>query len=303
MLRSISSAVTIFLLLSHAAAAQQERVEAWGGLNLVRASLDTNVTTQYLPQIQSYSPPLAGSTAGQTVQVQAGNTAGLGGGLNVFFSRHVGVQFLFGRDNRDLTGANGDYSFLLNYTAMQPPDYVPRNYSTSRTFTACDASQSSGCVLPTSGTLRQTTLGFNVVGRWQAGRRVNAEVSGGLSSYRVASDDAGSLRYSGFNMGGHSTLFGSEYQLGYSIGPARGYGFNAGATFDVSIGRGVALTADARYFAGAEISSPIVVTKVTNADTITLMQDLATIQRNLHPPDAQIKPSRFHLLVGLKVRM
>jgi hypothetical protein len=301
MFRSISWTFVVCLLLSPLASAQSVHVEAWGGLTLVAANLDTTVTTQYVPLIQAYSPPLAGSTAGQTVQLLAGNALGFGGGLNLFFSPHVGVQFLFDRDSRDLTGANGNYSVLLNYTSRQPPDYVERSYSTSSTFMPCDAAQAWGCVLPTTGTLKQTTLGFNLVGRWKAGRRVTAELSGGLSYFDLRGD-AASLRYTSFRMGGHSTLFSEEYQLAYSIGPAHGFGLNLGATFDVEIGSGVAFTADARFVGGGAVAAPLVVTEVTNADSIVFLEDAATIQQNLHPPDAEISPARLRFLIGLKVR-
>ena len=301
MFRGIWPAFVGVVLLSHSASAQSGHVEAWGGLALVVGNLDTSVTTQYVPLIQSYSPPLAGSTAGQTVQLQAGNALGFGGGLNLFFSPHVGVQFLFDRDARDLAGANGNYAVLLNYTARQPPDYVERSYSTSATFTPCDASEAWGCVLPTTGTLKQTTLGFNLVGRWRAGRRVNAELSGGLS-YHDVRGDAASLRYTSYRMGGHSTLFSEEYQLAYSIGPAHGFGLNVGGTFDVEIGKGVAFTTDVRVTGGGSIGAPLEVTEVTNSDSIAFLEEPGTIQQNLHPPDADIGAARFRVLVGLKIR-
>jgi hypothetical protein len=303
MVRWIASVFIVSFAFSSLASAQQGRVEAWGGLSLVSANLDTAVTTQYVPLIESYSAPLAGSTAGQTAQLTAGRTLGFGSGLNLFFSPHIGVQFLFDADNRDLSGSNSTYTVVLNYTARQPPDYVERSYSTSSAYTGCDANQSLGCVLPTTGTLKQRTLGFNLVGRWNAGRRLNVELSGGLTYADVRADDAASLRYSSYHMGGHSTLFSSEYQLAYSIGPAHGYGFNAGVTFDVGMGKAAAFTIDARFVGAASIAAPISVTDITNKDTITLLQDVSTIQQNLHPPDAEISPARFRLLAGLKVRM
>jgi hypothetical protein len=298
-LRCISCAIAGILLLAHPARGQS--VEAWGGLTLVAANLDASLTTSYVPLIQSYSTPLAGSTAGQTVEVLAGNTLGFGAGLNVFFSPHVGVQFLFDTDSRDLSGSNGNYTVLLNYAARQPPDYVERAYSVSSTFEPCDASATTGCVRPTTGALRQRTLGFNLVGRWQAGRHATAELSGGLS-YHDVRGDAESLRYSSFRMGGHSTIFSEEYQLAYSVGPAHGLGFDAGASLDIGLGRAMALTVDARYVGGSSIAAPVVVTEVTNQDSLVFLEDVSTIQQNLHPPDVDISPARFRVLVGVKVR-
>jgi hypothetical protein len=303
MMRRISSVFIVCLALSSLARAQPQRVEAWGGLTLVAANLDATYTTQYVPLIENYSPPLAGSSAGQTVNLIAGRTWGLGAGVNVFFSPHVGVQFLFDADSRTLSGENGSYAVVLNYTARQPPDYVERTYSTAATYTACDASQSWGCVLPTTGTLEQRTLGFNIVGRWKAGPRVNVELSGGLTYAEVRADDAASLRYSSYHMGGHSTLFSSEYQLAYAIGPAHGYGVNAGVTFDVGMGKAAALTIDTRFVAAPTIRSPLTVSDIRNKDAVSMPQDLGTIQQNLHPPDAAIASTRLRVLVGVKLRM
>jgi hypothetical protein len=97
-------------------------------------------------------------------------------------------------------------------------------------------------------------------------------------------------------------LFSDEYQLAYSIGPAHGYGFNAGIAFDVGMSRAAAFTVDARFVGAATIAAPLAVTGVSNEDTIGLLQDVGTIQENLHPPDAEISPSRFRLLVGFKIR-
>jgi hypothetical protein len=302
--RSISClAVGFVLLLGRVAAAQpgSGRIEVWGGLTLVATNVDTRVVTRYTPAIDSYSPPLAGSTAGQTVQVVGANATGVGGGVNLFFSRHAGFQFLVESEAIDLTGVNGDYTVLLNYTARQPPDYVDRTYSSSSRFTPCGMTEAWGCVPPTTGSLRETTLGFNAVGRWPAGRRVNVELSGGLSYYDLRGD-AEALRYTVYRMGGHSTLFSEQYRLAYSVGPAHAFGANLGATLDVELGGGVCLMADARYFTAAAIAAPVTVTEVTNRDTIVFLQEPATIQGNLHPPDVEISPARLRALVGIKIR-
>jgi hypothetical protein len=290
-------------MAAHAASAQPgwPAVELWGGVTFAATSVDSTITTSYVPLIDRYSAPLAGSVAGQTINVLGDNPKGLGGGVNLFFSRHVGVQFLLDRDAVDLTGAAANYNVLLNYTAMQPPDYVARSYSNSSTFTPCDASNAWGCVRPTTGSFRQTMLGFNLVGRWRAGGRVNVELSGGLS-YADLRGHAEPLRYTLFEMGGHSTLFSEQYQLAYSVGPAHGVGFNLGGSFDLRLGKCVAVTADARYVRVGDVAAPLVVTDLINKDTVIFVQDAATIQQTLQPPVVPINPSRFRVLIGLKIR-
>jgi hypothetical protein len=298
-----SALILSCLLISHAAGAQPglSRLELWGGLTLVAPNVEATVATSYTPLIDRYSAPLAGTTAGQAIQLVGGNAIGIGGGLNLFFSNHVGFQFLFDSDRADLTGANGDYHVLLNYTAMQPPDFVSKPYSYSRVFTACEAGLASGCVDPTAGSLRQTSLGFNLVGRWPVGKRVDVELSGGLSYFDLRGD-ARSLRYTLFEMGGHSTLFSEEYRLAYSVGPAHGWGIDVGGSLDVNLGKHVALVADARYFTGGEIAAPLGVTDVLNKDELAFLQEPDVIQQNLHPPAAGISPTRARILVGVKVR-
>jgi hypothetical protein len=302
--RTTSCFIFCSLLAAHAASAQPvwPHVELWGGVTFSATSVDSTLTTSYVPLIDRYSAPLPGSVAGQAINVLGDNPKGLGGGVNLFFSRHVGVQFLLDRDTVDLTGAAANYNVLLNYTAMQPPDYVARSYSNSSTFTPCDASNAWGCVRPTTGSFRQTTLGFNLVGRWRAGGRANVGLSGGLS-YADLRGHAQPLRYTLFEMGGHSTLFSEQYQLAYSVGPVHGIGFNVGGSFDVRLGRCVAVTADARYVRVGNLAAPLVVTDLINKDTVIFVQDQATIQATLHPPALSLAPSRARRLLGLKILM
>lgn len=296
-----ATALLGLLFLASAGASAQPRFEAWGGVTFGVTDVESQLTSSYQPVIERYSPPLAGSIAGQTVRFAGANAKGIGAGLDVFFTSHLGLQALFETDQFDLSGASGDYDVLLNYTARQPPDYDERSYSSSATFTACGVTQTWGCVSPTSGSLRQTSLGFNLVGRWPAGRRLNLELSGGLS-YIDLRGDAQPLRYTVFETGGHSTLFSEQYQLAYSFGPAHAVGVNAGATIDIALGRFVALTADARVIRGGDVSAPVTITGVVNEAEVIFLQDPATIQQTLHPPDVSFSPSRARLLLGLKIR-
>lgn len=294
------------LLTCGVAAAQSppppaERLELWGGLTLVSPRVDSALTTSYVPLIERNAAPLPGSTAGQTVALTSSNTRGVEGGVNYFVSDHVGVQVFLDHDRFDLSGANGNYQVHLNYTAAPPPDYVSRPYSYSRTDAPCDSSDVSGCVPSTSGRLRQTTLALNVVARWPLGRRIKGELSGGLSYFDIRGD-AQALRYTVFEMGGHSTLFSQEYELEYSVGPAHTFGLNAGGTIDIDLGLGVSIVADARYFNGAELAAPVTVTRVLNTDEIVFLQDAETVQQTLQPPDVKINPVRARLMVGLKLR-
>lgn len=302
MFRTISVATVGVLVTCGVAAAQPApRIELWGGVTVAAPKVDTTITTSYVPYIDQYSAPLAGSSAGQTLALKSSTTAGLEGGVNLFFTRHVGVQVLIDSDRPDLSGDAGDYNVLLNYTARQPSDYVERQYSYSHTYTACTMPEAHGCVRPTLGTLKQVTFGVDLVGRWPIGRRINAEVSGGLSYFDVRGDADG-LRYTLFRMGGHSTLFSQEYQLGYSIEPAHAVGFNLGGTLDLELAPWLAVTADARYFGGPTISAPVTVVSVLNADEIVFLQDAATVQEAVHPPDVEIDPGRARVMLGLKVR-
>lgn len=277
------------------------KLEVWGGVTVAAPWVDSALTTSYVPRIDRYSPPLEGSQAGQTVRLTSGNAVGFEVGANLFFGQHVGVQVLVDRDRFDLTATGGDYEVLLNYTAMQPPDYLPRLYSFSRSYLTCDRSPVDGCVRPTSGSLRRITLGFDLVGRWPLGKHVRGGLAAGVS-YFDRRGEGQPLRYTLFGMGGHSTLFSGEYQLAYSIGPAHGFGFNAGGNIDIDLRGGVSLAADVRYFGGPDLSAPVVVTDVLNKNSLASPQEAAAVQEVLQPPAVRLSPATLRIMVGLKVR-
>ena len=266
-------------------------IEYFGGLTVVGARADSMLTTAYVPAITSYSDPLPGSTAGQSLQMRSSRTVGLEGGFNYFFRPDLGVQVLVGYDRCDLSGQNADYRVLLNYSAMQPPDYIARSYTFDRTFPAVD----------TTGSLSQLTVGLNGIGRWAIGRRLTAELSGGLSYIRMGGN-AQPLRYTAFGMGGHSTLFSEDYQLAVTLESAGALGINLGGGLDVELLPGVSVMADARYFRSGNITANVSVTRILNETDLITIQDLATIQRTLRAPAVTVNPDRARVMVGLRIR-
>ena len=105
-----------------------------------------------------------------------------------------------------------------------------------------------------------------------------------------------------YHLGGHGVLFGEQYQLEIAVEPADNLGFNAGGTFDIELGGGVAITVDFRYFAGGTLSAPTSVASILNLDEIGLLDEIDSIQEGLHPPPVELDPSRVRVLGGLKIR-
>jgi hypothetical protein len=270
-------------------AASAGRVEVWFGPAIVAPRMSGQIAT-------SFVPPLSGQTttgeAGQVLRLDGGNTVGIEGGANVFAGRSIGMQVLVGYDRFDLDGRNDPYAMRLDYTSMQPPDYVPRQFTVQQSLAWPD----------TTGTVQQWTLAINGVARWTRGRRWAGSVSAGLAYFNVRGT-ARSLGYSEAFLGGHSVLFLSQYKMSFDLAPAGSVGFDAGGPVDLRLAGRLSLTADARYFAGANLEPPVIVRDIVNPDEVLRPSASDQIQRNLPPPAPSLSPARMRVMMGVKIRL
>lgn len=287
----ISTIALICTTLLCAAEAQSQTLEVWGGLPIIDARVESSFATTYTP-VLNFSTGTTGQ-AGQRVDFTGERPVGFEAGLGLFLSPHAGVQLLVAYDRADLVGSLGDYSLRLDYTARQPPDYVSRPYSYSRTFPGGEAM---------TGRLKQLTISVNGVGRWALASHVVGSLSGGLSYVR-ASGEGEPLDYTVFQLGGHSVLFYDAYKLTYSLDKADGIGFNLGGGIEIGLAPWLALVGDARYFATPELELPLTVTGLREDSEVYLStQDVPTIQKTLNPAPVKVNTARTRLLVALKVR-
>lgn len=270
-------------------AASAGRVEVWFGPTIVAPRMSGQIAT-------SFVPPLSGQTttgeAGQVLRLDGGSTVGFEGGANIFAGRSIGVQVLVAYDRFDLGGLNDPYAMRLDYTSMQPPDYVPRQFTVQQSLAWPD----------TTGTVQQWTLAINGVARWTRGRRWAGSVSAGLAYFNVRGTGR-SLGYSEAFLGGHSVLFLNDYKMSFDLDPAASVGFNAGGSVDVLLAGRLSLLADARYFTGADLVPAVSVRDILNPDEVLRPSASDQIQRNLHPPAPSLSAARLRVMIGVKVRL
>jgi hypothetical protein len=266
------------------------RFEVLGGITSVAPRMTGSIETSFVPRVVGQAP--AGA-AGQTLLLDGGSAAGVEVGFNCLVSRSAGLQVLVGYDRLPLGGRNGPYSGRLDYTASQPPKYVPQSY-TARWSSAWP---------DTSGTLRQLTLAVNAMARWAAGRRLAGSVSAGLAVFDVRGS-AQSLGYTSSYFGGHAVLFGNEYKLAFALERARSMGFDVGGALEVRLAGRARIVADLRYFDGADLTPAVAVRETVNADEIYVQTvTLDDIQRDLQPPAPRLSPARVRLLIGLAIAL
>jgi len=271
-----------------AAAQTPAAVEVWGAFSGV---VDTPASTL----VSSYAPLLVNGTAvtssaGQALTLAGRRGAGLQGGINLFPSRHLGLQVLVDRAKVDLSGANGPYSVALQYVSAQPPDYVPRVFNT----------QSSTPWPDTAGSLTQWAACFNAVARTTAAGRLSASVSGGLGWYR-RSGSAQSLGYTEYHMGGHSVLFSDETHVAFALEPTNSLGFNAGGDVNIALARRAAIMVGYRYLGARTIEMPVRLTAITNADQVVFSTTLEDIARQMQVAPVRLRASSSRVVIGLKI--
>lgn len=285
--RAIVASLAFVHVAIAARAQDRTTIEAWGGFSGAIAGPSGTIVSAYTPPL-IFGSDSTGS-AGQTLAIDAGRGPGWQVGVNLFPSRHVGVQLIVDRASMDVSGANGPYAVTLTYTSRQPPDYVPRVFTTS----------ASTPWPQTTGSLQQLAVAFNLVARTDPRRRVIASVSGGGSYYRLTGT-VQPLGYTEFHLGGHSTLFSEDFRLAVSP-EGHVFGFNAGADVSVAIARHAAVVAGIRFLGGPAADVPVRIAAIANADQIVFSQTIENISKQMALPGARLSVAAARTLVGLKL--
>jgi hypothetical protein len=206
-MRVLAASLVITVAWAGAAAAQPAgsgpgRVSVWAGATVTAGSSGGVLPTDYAPVLQgadSYT-----SHATQQLSVNLASGLGVDLGADIYFSRRVGLELGLAVQRATVTGSgNSDYVVHLQYVSRQPPDYVPREYTTDTATPWPDTTGSA------SSTSVQIGLAARAGGQ---GSRVEGTVSGGLSLCRVDARIE-SVAYTAFWMGGHATLFSSQHRV------------------------------------------------------------------------------------------
>lgn len=262
--------------------------EYWFGPSAVSSGFDGTVATDYPATLEDGTSE---GRASQSLTLNAPRHLGVGAGIGLFPARHVGVQFLLDYVTRELTGASSPYVVSLYYIGMSPPDYVPREYHTEGTSSRPAA----------FGGVTQLTLSANGALRWDAGRRVSATISGGLTAFR-SKGFGESLAYTRFWLGGHSVLFSSMLGTAFKFGPVTSFGFNLGGNLGVTIAGPLDLIVDVRIFRDGDIRPEITLTRVVEAAESAGDLTADTLAKRMAPIRASFNPSFARVSFGVRVR-
>jgi hypothetical protein len=196
--QSVACALVALTLSARTVAAQpsstHQPIELWGAICALGEAPGGRLTS-------SYAPPLlpAGdysSRGGQTLALDPRRALGFDAGLNVFPSRHAGLQIAASRTSADLAGANDPYAYELTYVSRQPPDSTPQTFTIQQSIPWPD----------TTGTIAVLTASVNGIVRAGPADHVHATGSAGVSYGRI-SGTARALGYTTFRMGGRAVLF------------------------------------------------------------------------------------------------
>jgi len=243
----------------------------------------------------TYAPPLlpAGdfsSRGGQTLTLDPHRALGFDAGVNIFPSRHIGLQIAASRTSADLAGANGPYAFELTYVSRQPPDSTPQTFTIQQSIPWPD----------TTGSVSVLTASLNVIVRVGAADHVNATASGGVSYGRIGGT-VQQVGYTTFRMGGLAVLFSDEYHLAISLGGASVVGVNAGGEINIPVHRRTAVLIGYRYFAAPALDVPVRVSSILNADEVANEETVAGVSQRFPLAPAQLAVSASRVLAGVKI--
>ncbi len=270
------------------AATPAPRLEIWAGVA-------ATATTPSGTLASSYSPPLANdgaftSSGVQTLNFDAARSAGFEAGVNLFPWPHAGIQLLFDRASADVSGVNGPYDISLQYISRQPPDYIPRPFTSQATLPWPD----------TTGSLTESTVGLNAIVRGGRGR-VSASASGG-SELLPAERERAAARVHGLPARRPFDALlrraSSRRRRSDRRAPS---GSTRAATSRVSLGRGVGVMVGYRYLGGPTVDLPAHLSSILNADQVGFAETVDDIASHFAPGPARVGLSASRVVVALKV--
>ena len=264
-----------------AAAEPERRFEVFAAVHHVEPRLDTTYTTRFTAN-------LGEGGGGQTLTV-LGEPGAMGSvGVGWFPRPRLGLRLTIGREAVDLGGVNPPYAWQTRVTTRQPPDYVPRDFTYADSHAWPD----------TSGRLKVHALSVDGVWRWGAGRRLSGSVSGGLTALRVSAE-LQALGLTTFHLGGHSTLFPVDYELGLTTRPQTTPGVQLGTDVELALGSRVGVRLGVRVLRAPSFDAPIEVLQVRNPEEIVLATPIDGIMAILDPEPLTLDPSSTQIHVGL----
>lgn len=248
--------------------------------------LDTRYSHDYSPQVYNYTVTDLDSSVNQHVTINRKSALGVEFKANTFIGEKIGIQFLGDFHDSRLSGTGNFAHSKLRFSYKPYPDYQPTIINKDEWFAMKD----------TEGHLRQKTFSLNMLARFPLARRIDLDISGGVSLflYSGKAEPIGYIHHS-FE---HFIFVSIPYSFDFSMPTTTALGANIGGELNFSLGRNVFFYAAFRYYHGFTGSSEIKLISDLNAASED-REWLGTVQERLNLGSLKIKPSFFSMKIGL----
>jgi hypothetical protein len=286
--RSVRALFAAALLAAAGEASAAVRVEF--SLAAVRKtpSFDTSYLHRYAPQGNGIT--LVKAVCEQTVEMKAGSEAGFAFGAAIFAGGHFGVRFEADSLEPAISGSTTPDRYSMTYLAMQPPDYVSREYSTS-----------GEDVLPEpEGTLSVRSYSLAAVLRLGGAKGFVLDLSAGPALLRFEAE-ASSFGFRRTWLGGHSVRYQEFSRLRMFADPVTKLGACFGIAAGVHLAPPAILFVEARYTLGPKTDLPVRFEIVPGTEGISPYPvDLSGLSA---AAPLTLDPSFLSLAAGLRVSL
>jgi len=280
---STAAAAALFIVIMNPLAAQTH-FELSIGQGELWPSLQGTYLHAYTP---GFLYGMVGTGAGsQTLTFKAQPSTGMVFGASFFLSPQFAFQVLFDSCSTDLTGTTSTLDTTATYTSLQPPDYIPQQFTVS----------SSDTPAATGGRWNDRIISLNGLLRIPFPAGFSLDLSAGGSWFHT-DGDLGCPEYTKFWLGGHSVLFSQTYSLQMVFDSQDQIGWNAGAALNWALGPNAALWIEARYY-GCAATTPRVAFVDTGATQPLVAFDPASDA--IPVGDLRLDASAFRVAGGVK---
>jgi hypothetical protein len=245
----------------------------------------------------SYDPhpgyAIPGSYARQTLQIDPLSGSGLCVGLTAFFGRTIGMRLSVSRDQSPFGGANSAFEMYYKYTAWMP---------TPTGFGPVDGIRNTHADWPeTSGALKRTSAGLEIVVRVPIGPALSLNFSGGplLSFFR---GDILSLAYSELYYERYGALFFHTYFVRLQLPARTVVGFTGGTELSLRLDRHLTFVLSAAYRGGSYTGTPKITAAYDYNAVLEAQADVfSRIKTQIKPGPIALTPPPLVFGAGLAV--
>lgn len=291
MLALVAACLSPAVVLAQPAGSTAEaRAAVWGAFTLSVPQSAGTLEANYRPPLR-LGGTLVDSSASQSLAVDLGAGMGATGGLDVYVSRHVGVQVSYGGWRAGVEGTEGTHRASIRYVASPPPSGTPQTFSAEQTPPWPAA----------SGHLSTQSLGFGLVGRWRrADAHVGGTLAGGVSLDRFAGR-VDALALTQYVLGGHSTLSSVTHAVRMAPVDAHVWRPYLGGDIHRRVGPRAAIFGGVRLTVGPRVEIDMAPDQLVDPDQAPWAPQASELPALLGTPVLSLPATRWQVLAGVKI--